>query len=162
MKAKQIHNLMILLKRRRDQFQEIKKHQCQLVMDGSPAVVDSDVFDAYSPVINFSSLRSLIILAFGNAWEMRRWDISVAFTNALPEEPTYFRFPQKMPDEVISYLKGGDYALLRRNLYGSKTARKLRYKCLIECLTISGFNLVAGHSCLFVRKTVINGKQIIG
>ena len=95
-------------------------------MDGSPAVVDSDVFDTYSPVINFSSLRSLIILAFGNRWEMRRWDI-LAFTNALPEEPTYVRYPKKMPDGFISCLnfKWGRLCLVTSKLYGSKTAPKL-------------------------------------
>ena len=57
--------------------------------------------------------------------------------------------------------KGRDYALLRRNLYGSKTAPKLWYKCLIECLTTLGFVLVAGHPYLFIRKTFVNGMQII-
>ena len=58
---------------------------------------------------------------------MRHWDIIVAFTNAVPlaEEPTYVLFPKNMPDDVISGFKGGDCALLRRNLYGSKTAPKL-------------------------------------
>ena len=61
-------------------------------MDGSKAVVGRDVFDTFSPVIDFPSLRLLISLAFGNGWEMRHWDISVAFTNALPEEPTYVEY----------------------------------------------------------------------
>ena len=66
-----------------------------------------------------------------------------------------------MPDDVISGFKGGDYAFLRRSLYGSKIAPKLWYKCLIECLTTLGFVLVAGHPYLFIRKTFINGMQII-
>ena len=35
---------------------------------------------------------------------MRHWDISVAFTSALPEEPTYVRFPKNIPDDVNSDL----------------------------------------------------------
>ena len=46
--AKQRNNVMILLKRKRSQFQEIKKYKCPLVMDGSTAVVGRDVFDTYS------------------------------------------------------------------------------------------------------------------
>ena len=45
-------------------------------------------------------------------------------------------------------------------MYG-KTAPKLWYKCLIECLTTFGFVLAAGHPFLFIRKTFINGMQII-
>ena len=52
---------------------------------------------------------------------MGHWNICVAFTNALSEEPTYVRFPE----HVISGFKGGDYAIHLRNLYGSKTALKL-------------------------------------
>ena len=35
------------------------------------------------------------------------------------------------------------------------------FKCLIECLASLGFNSIAGHPCLFFRKTVINGKPDI-
>ena len=48
---KLIYNLMILLKRKRDQFEEVKKHKCRLVMNGSQAVVGQDVFDTFAPVI---------------------------------------------------------------------------------------------------------------
>ena len=83
------------------------------------------MFDTYAPVIDHSSVRLMISLAIGNGWEMRHWDISVAFTNALPGDSTYVRFPEN----IISVFKGGDYAILPRNLYGSKTAPKLWYKC---------------------------------
>ena len=130
-------------------------------MDGSTAVVGRDVFETdtqfvtYSPVIDFPSLKLLISLAFGNGWEMRHWDISVAFSNTLPEEPTYVLFLKNMQDNVISGFKRGDYVLLRRNLYGSKTAPKLWCKCLIECLTTLGllayqkdfYQWYADHHC---------------
>ena len=35
------------------------------------------------------------------------------------------------------------------------------YKCLYECLISLGFILVAGHPCLFIRVTSVDGKQII-
>ena len=51
-------------------------------MDGSKAKVGIYVFDTYAPVIDYSTIRLLLSLAFGNKWEMFHWDISVAFTNA--------------------------------------------------------------------------------
>ena len=54
-------------------------------MDGSRAQTGVDVFDTYAPVIDYSTVRLLISLAFGNNWVMFHWDISVAFTNAKAE-----------------------------------------------------------------------------
>ncbi len=52
MKSK-IFNLLILLKRKRDQHKEITKYKARLVMDGSRAKVGEDVFDSYAPVIDY-------------------------------------------------------------------------------------------------------------
>ena len=69
-KQSKIFNLLILLKRKRDQFGEITKHKARLVMDGSRAQIGVDVFDTYAPVIDYSTVRPLISLAFGNNWVM--------------------------------------------------------------------------------------------
>ena len=95
-----IYQLLILLKRKRNQFQEITKRKCRLVMDGSKAKVGIDVFDTYALVIGYSTVRLLISLAFGNKWEMFHWDISVAFTNAKAAEETYVVLPKDFPDDI--------------------------------------------------------------
>ncbi len=59
-----------------------------MAMDGSRAQVRVDVFDTYAPVIDYSTVRLLISLAFGNHWEMFHWDILITFTNAKAEEET--------------------------------------------------------------------------
>lgn len=123
-----IYNLLILLKRKRNQFQEITKYKCRLVMDGSRQVVGVDVFDTLAPVIDYSTARLLVSTAFGNGWEMFHWDISVAFTNADAHEPTYVRFPPNFPADICPGFAGGTYARLTKNLYGSKTAPKWWYK----------------------------------
>ena len=153
-----IHNLMILLKRKRIQHMEIKKHKYRLVVDGSKEVVGRDVFDTYAHVIDYSTIRLLISLAFGNGWEMRHWDISVAFTNALAQEVIYSK---NMPNDIVPEFKGGDSAILNRNLYGTKSAPKLWYKCLHEFLISVGFKNVGGHPCLFIRVVIVHGEQLI-
>ena len=160
-KRNKIFNLLILLKRKRDQFGEITKHKARLVMDGSRAQIGVDVFDTYAPVIDYSTVRLLISLAFGNNWELFHWDISVAFTNAKAEEETYVRFPKSFPEGLFPGYKGGTIARLRRNLYGSKSAPKLWYKCLYEVLIELGFKSVAGHPCLFIRITNVAGKIVV-
>ena len=59
-KQNKIFNLLILLKRKRDQHQEITKYKARLVMDGSRAQIGVDVFDTYAPVIDYSTVRLLI------------------------------------------------------------------------------------------------------
>jgi hypothetical protein len=85
-KQSKISNLLILPKRKREQFGEITKYKARLVMDGSRAQVGVDVFDTYAsvPVIDhdYSTVRLLITIAFGYKWERFHWNISVAFTNA--------------------------------------------------------------------------------
>ena len=130
-------------------------------MDGSRAKVGEDVFDTYAPVIDYSTVRLLISLAFGNNWTMFHWDISVAFTNGKAEEETYVKFPQSFPADLFPGYKGGTIARLKRNLYGSKSAPKLWYKCLYAAIIELGFKSVAGHPCLFIRVTIIDGNTVI-
>jgi hypothetical protein len=51
-----IFNLLILLKRKRDQVVEIIKHKARLVMGGSRAQTGVDVFDTYAPVNDYSTV----------------------------------------------------------------------------------------------------------
>ncbi len=52
-----IFNLLILLKRKRDQHHEITKYKARLVMDGSRAQIGVDVSHTYAPVIDYSTVR---------------------------------------------------------------------------------------------------------
>ncbi len=83
------------------------------VMDSSRAklgLVGDHVFDTYAPVTDYSTVRFLISLAYGNNWAMFQWDISVAFTNATAEEETYVKFPQSFPAYLFPGYKGGTIA----------------------------------------------------
>jgi hypothetical protein len=101
------YNLLVLLKRKRNQHQEIIKYKARMVMDGSGAQIGVDVFNTYAPVIDYSTDWLLISLAFGNHWEMFHWDISVAFTNANAEKETYVRFPKSFSDDLFPGYKAG-------------------------------------------------------
>ena len=92
---------------------------------------------------------------------MFHWDISVAFTNAKSEEETYVRFPKSFPSDLFPGYKGGTIARLKRNLYGSKSAPKLWYRCLYRFIIELGFRSDAGHPCLFIRITIIEGRIIV-
>ena len=155
---RKIYKLMILLKRKRNKFRVISKYKCRLVMDGSRQEVGIDVFKTFSQVIDYTTVRLLISIAFGNGWKMFHWDISVAFTNADSHEPTYVQFPDNFPIDICPGYAGKVYARLAKNLYGSKTAPKWWYKCLTDFLISIGFGSVAGHPCLFMFTCEVHGE----
>ena len=47
------------------------------------AKVGIDVFDTYAPVIDYSTVRLLISLAFGNKWEMFHWESSLGYISGI-------------------------------------------------------------------------------
>ena len=55
----------------------------------------------------------------------------------------------------------GTIARLKRNLYGRKSAPKLWYNGLYQFIFELGFKPVAGHPCLLIRITVIEGRTIV-
>ena len=69
-KHSEIFNLFILLKRKRDQHREITKYNARLLMDGSRAKVGVYVFDTYAPVIDYSTVRLLMSIGFGNKFRV--------------------------------------------------------------------------------------------
>ena len=97
-------------------------------MDGSKAVIGKDVYETFSPVVDYSTVRLLVSFAFANRWKIKHWDISVAFTNALAIEETYVQWPTNLPPDLIPGIQAGGYSRLNRNLYGSKSAPRLWYK----------------------------------
>jgi hypothetical protein len=84
------------------------------------------------------------------------------------EEETYVRFSKSFPDDLFPGYKAGTIALLKRNLYWSKSAPNLWYNCLYAFIFELGFKLVAGHlslfswtSVIFIHITVVDGITII-
>ena len=146
--------LMILLRRKRNRFGEIERYKARIVCNGSRQEVGKDCFDTFAPVVDYSSVRLLVSLSFANQWHMFHWDISTAFVNAMAEEPVWVRFPPGIPG-----VSSGTVAKLKKALYGTKSAPKSWYKLLSSFIIDEGFESVAGHPCLFIRRTMVDGKE---
>ncbi len=66
-------------------------------------------------------------------------------TNTKAEEETYVKFPKSFPADLYPGYKGGTIERLNQDLYGSKSAPKLWYKCLYAVIIELRFKSVAGH-----------------
>jgi hypothetical protein len=53
-KQSNIFNVLVSLKRKRDQRRENSEYKARFVIDGSRAQIGVDVFDKYAPVINYN------------------------------------------------------------------------------------------------------------
>ena len=85
--------------------------------DGSKAVLGKDVYETFSPVVDYSTVRLLVSFAFANRWKIKHLDIPVAFTNALAIEETHVQWPTNLPPDPILGVLAGGYSSLNRNLY---------------------------------------------
>ena len=51
-------------------------------------------------------------------------------------EKTYVQWPTNLPPDLIPGIQAGGYFRLNINLYGSKSAPRLWYRCLVEFLKV--------------------------
>ena len=42
-------------------------------MNGSEAVIRKDVYETFSPVVDYSAFRLLVSFAFANSWKIKHW-----------------------------------------------------------------------------------------
>ncbi len=124
MKTK-IFNLLILLRRQRDQHEEITKNKGRLVMGGSRTKVGDDVFDMYAAVRTSHRLFDSSIIEWSCIWQ-QLGNVSLGqlsyIHNAKAEEETYVKFPQSFPADLFPGYKGGTISRLKQTLYCSKSA----------------------------------------
>ena len=112
--------LHIVLKRKRDQFGEITRYKARCVLDGSQMRKNVDYFETYAPVVDFTNVRLLVSVAHANKWELRSYDIVLAFTLARPQVQTFVRF--RNLDGIVDGIESGQIAEVLWNLYGDVAA----------------------------------------
>ena len=85
--------MLMLFKKKRDQHGEVVRYKSRCVLDGSKMKKNVDYYESYAPVVDFVNVRLLVAVAHANQWEIRSYDIVLAFTLARPQNPMYVRFP---------------------------------------------------------------------
>jgi len=74
-----------------------------------------DVFDTYSPVLQWSTIRLLLILSVILKLETKQDDYTLAFVQVKAEPGTYIEMPKMFKQD-------GCILELKRNLYGQRDA----------------------------------------
>jgi transposase InsO family protein/ribonuclease HI len=128
---------------------EMSRYKARLVVQGFTQVEGVDYFDTYAPVVNITTIRTLLACGAAHDWEMEQMDIDTAFLNAMVDEEIYV----KMAPGYEQYAANGEPLVYRlhRSLYGLKQAPRNWNHMLNDWLVDScGFRRCVVDTCLYV------------
>jgi len=98
-------------------------YKARLTCRGFEQVDSNDVFNTYSPVVNMTSLRTLLAIAAAKGMYIEIFDVKTAFLYGDASENVFLYIPTGYKK------KGGKILKLLRSLYGCKDSPR---KCLLE------------------------------
>ena len=129
----------------------VKKFKARFCARGDQQKEGIDFFETWSPVVQWSTIRIVMILTALRGWKSVQCDITAAFIHALlkPGEEIYVHQPRgfKLKDDHV--LK------LRRSLYGLRQAPRYFFEYFTERLVRQGLTPSKHDPCLFFSKTII-------
>ena len=70
------------MKRKRNPLGDINKWKSRLCAGGHKSIENVDYLKTYSPVVSWSTVRLIVVLALINNWTMRSIDFVMAFPQA--------------------------------------------------------------------------------
>ena len=126
---------------------EIERYKSRLVAKGYSQTPSVDYEETFSPVVKFTSIRTIIALAVKKEMVVHQMDVVTAFLNGELEEDIYMEQP-------CGYVKAGQDDLvckLKKSLYGLKQSPRCWNKRLGEYLESIGFQTNRADPCVFVR-----------
>ena len=118
-------------KRKRYPDGSLKKHKARLCVRGDLQTEGVDYFDTYSPVVQWCTIRLLLIMSCILNLETKQVDFTLAFVHAKAEPGSFIEMPKGF--ELEGYVLE-----LKRNLYGSCDAPLKFYEYLKRGLTQRG------------------------
>ncbi len=158
------HNLLNAIwsyRRKRRPDGSLEKHKARICADGSRMQYGVDYWDIYSPVIQWSTLRLVMIISTLTNLKSRQVDFVQAFTQADIDQDVYMRVPQGWYYDIASkdllqhadpqYQDPVSIIQLAKNLYGTRSASRSWWLHLKQGLISRNFKQAPNDPCLFVR-----------
>ena len=137
-------------KRKRFPSGLLLKHKARLCAHGGMQQWGINYWETYAPVVNWISIRFLLVLSEIVGLESRAIDFVLAFPQADLDVPVYMEIPLGM--EIPNATHEREYVLLlKKNLYGLKQASANWYDMLKKGLNLRGFKESVADPCVFVK-----------
>lgn len=122
------------------------RYKARLCARGFMQTPGQDFEDTYSPVVNFSSLRTLFAIAATENLNFQIFDITSAFLNGKIEEDIYMEIPEGFEKKTNKICK------LNKSLYGLKQAPLNWNKTFTEALEKLGLQQLVNDPCIYKCK----------
>lgn len=117
-KGQKVLPSQFILRVKRGSGGEIVKYKARLVVLGNLQRPNIDYFETYAPVVEFTVVRVLLILASTLNLTIRQLDVKSAFLNGHLKETIFMSLPKDFA------LPNGQVCHLKKSLYGLKQAPK--------------------------------------
>ena len=112
-------------------------------------------WETYAPVVNWVSVRFLLVLSEIVGLNNRAIDFFLAFTQAKLDVPVYMELPIGMEVVCAGVNRRTHVLKLNRSLYGLKQASVNWYDMLEKVLEARGFKESVADPCVFLRGDTI-------
>ena len=136
-------------KRKRDILtNRIIKWKARLNIHGGQQEQGVNYDQTYSPVAQWISIRTILVLSLLHKWKTKQVDFVLAF----PQAPIEYELHMQIPPNVSRK----DHCLqVLKNLYGQKQAGRVWNRYLVEGLQNIGFQQSKVDECVFYRGDVL-------
>ena len=137
-----------VFKRKRSPDGEITKHKARYCVRGDLQETEEE---NYSPVVHWSSIRTILTLSLVLQWELACIDFNNAFVQATLEELIWIHLPRGFRSKL------GKHSCLRlkKSLYGLSSAPRLWYDHQVKALLEDGFQIGSHDNCLLFKHNII-------
>ena len=136
------------LKRKRYPDYSIKKLKARMCVRGDQQIEEVDFFDTFAPVVQWSTVRILLVISLYLGMKSRQVDYTNAFVQAPIETEVYIEYPKL-------FERKGYVLKLKRSVYGLRQSPKNFYTFLREGLEARGWKASEYDPCLFYRNGMV-------
>lgn len=131
---------------------EIERFKARLVVRGFTQEYGIDYEETFSPVVKFTSVRSILAMAAAEGLKTKQIDVTTAFLYGELSENIYMRQPQGYEDGTNNVCK------LLKSLYGLKQASRCWNRKFVKFLESFHLKATASDACVFISR---NGQRKI-
>ena len=128
----------------------IKKFKARFCVRGDQQVHGIDFFETYAPVVQWTTIRLMLILEVLLGLKSKQGDITAAFVHADVEkgEDIYVEMPR-------GFRKQGKVLKLKKTLYGLRQSPRAFWLYLTEKMNLCGMEQSTFDPCLFIGAKVM-------
>lgn len=139
-----------VFKRKRYPDGRVKKHKARLCIRGDQQVEGSDYFQSYAPVVSWTTVRLLLVLAASLGLVTKQVDYTLAFCQAplKQDEIVFIECPKGYEEE-------GKVLKLKKSVYGIHQGPYNFFTHLQDGLLERGWKQSTFEPCLFTKDNVV-------